>query len=34
MKYEVTTGETVVVRYIASVFVALSVWKISPVDEI
>ena len=30
----VTTGETIVVRYISSVFVALSVWKTSPVGEI
>ena len=34
MKYEVTIGETVVVRYISSVFVALSLWKTSPVGEI
>ena len=34
MKYEVTTSETIIVRYISSVFVALSVGKTSPVGEI
>ena len=34
MKYEVTTSETIVVRYISSVFVALSVRKASPPGEI
>ena len=34
MKYEVTTTQTIVVRYISSIFVALRVWNTSPVGEI
>ena len=34
MKYKVASGETIVVRSFSSVFVALSMWKTSPVGEI
>ena len=33
-KYEVTISETIILRYISSVFVALNLWKTPPVGEI